>query len=162
MTISKTFRSTHERFDTATYAKTQRRLKLNTLSSIDFNFNFNVDVNQNLDLDDSNSNFIFVSFMFTLFLMRITSTVTRITSAVMRIISADKKLFDDKKISQKMYKCNKKRKIIYSINQFYDSLYDNLRKKSYLLTRDQIKFFERSKFFNELRIFLCLVYRFTE
>ncbi len=113
------------------------------LSSIDFNFNSNVDVNQNLDLDDSNSNFIFVSFMFTSFFMRIISIVTRIISVVIRIISADKKLFDDKKISRQIYKCNKKRKFIHLINQFYDSLYDNLRKKSYLLTRDQIKFFER-------------------
>jgi hypothetical protein len=143
MTISKTSRSTHERFDTATYAKTQRRLKLNTLSSIDSNLNSNVDVNQNLDLDDSNSNLIFVSFMFTSFLMRITSAVMRIILAVMRIISADKRLSDHKKVFRKIYKCNKKRKIIHSINQFYDSLYDNLCKKSYLLTRDQIKHFER-------------------
>jgi predicted nucleotide-binding protein (sugar kinase/HSP70/actin superfamily) len=75
--------------------------------------------------------------------MRIISVITRIISIVIRIISIDKKLFDDKKVSRKIYKCNKKRKIIYSINQFYDNLYDNLRKKSYLLTRDQIKFFEK-------------------
>ncbi len=126
MTISKTSRSTHERLNIATYAKPQRRLKLNMLSSIDFNLNSNVDVNQNFDLDESNSNLIFVSFMFTLFLIRIISIVTRIIAAVMRIISADKKLFDDKKVFRKFYKCNKKRKIIHLINQFYDSLYDSL------------------------------------
>jgi predicted nucleotide-binding protein (sugar kinase/HSP70/actin superfamily) len=75
--------------------------------------------------------------------MRIILIVTRIISAVMRIISIDKKLFDDKKVSRKIYKCNKKRKFIHLINQFYDNFYDNLRKKSYLLTRDQIKLFEK-------------------
>jgi hypothetical protein len=75
--------------------------------------------------------------------MRIISIVTRIILIVMRIISADKKLFNDKKISRKIYKCNKKRKIIHLINQFYDIFYDNLCKKSYLLIRDQIKHFER-------------------
>jgi hypothetical protein len=58
--------------------------------------------------------------------MRITSAVTRIIAAVMRIISADKRLSDDKKVFRKFYKCNKKRKIIHSISQFYDSLYDSL------------------------------------
>jgi hypothetical protein len=111
------------------YAKTQRRLKLNTLLSIDFNLNSNVDFNQNLDFDDSNSIFIFVSFMFTLFFMRITSAIKRLT--------------DDKTISRKIHKFKKKRKIIHLINQFYDNLSDNLCKKSYVLIKNQIKHIER-------------------
>jgi histone H3/H4 len=133
MTIS--YRSTHERSDTATYAKTQRRLKLITLFNVDFNINSNVDSNSNLDLNDSNSNFFFAHFVFTSFLMRIVSSRIHIIFfnnshdkqlSIDKKLSSDKKLSDDKKLSRKIYKVKNKKKIFHAINKFYDSFYDSL------------------------------------
>ncbi len=134
MTMSRFYRSTHERSDIATYAETQRRLKLITSFNVDFNVNFNVDSNLNLDLDESNSNFFFTHFVFTSFLICITSFRIHIISfenlqdkkafSDKRLFS-EKKLSDDKKLSRKIYKVKSKKKITHVINKFYDSLYDN-------------------------------------
>jgi hypothetical protein len=121
MTKSRSYRSTHERLDTATYVETQRRLKLITLFNVDLNVDSNVDSNSNLDLNDSNSNYFFVHFVFTLFFMRIISS--RILSTFFnnlhdKKLLSDKKLSDDKKLSRKIYKVKSKKKIIYAISKF--------------------------------------------
>ncbi len=134
MTMSRSYRSTHERSDTATYAEIQRRLKLITLFNVDLNVNFNVDSNSNLDLDESNSNFFFAHFVFTSSLMRIISSRIHIISFENlqnkksfndRRLFSEKKLSDDKKLSRKIYKVKSKKKIIHVVNKFYDNLYDN-------------------------------------
>jgi hypothetical protein len=133
--MTRSYRSTHERSNTATYAKTQRRLKLITLFNVDFNVNSNVDSNSNLDLNDSNSNLFFAHFVFTSFFMRIVSSRIHIiffNNSYDKQLSIDKKLFndkklsDDKKLSRKIYKVKDKKKIFHAINKFYDNLYDNL------------------------------------
>ncbi len=93
MTMSRFYRSTHKRSDTATYAKTQRRLKFITLFNVDLDINFNIDSNSNLDLDKSNLNFFFANFVFTSFFMRITSSRIHITFFD---ILYDKKSFNEK------------------------------------------------------------------
>ncbi len=127
--------STHERFNTIAYAKIQRRLRFITKLNINNNFNSNVDSNSyfdlhsNLDFNVSNSNFIFAQFVFTSFFMRITTFDKRLLNEKRlfdeKWLFDDKRLFDDKKMSRKIYKIKKTRKIIYSIIKFYDSFYDN-------------------------------------
>jgi hypothetical protein len=134
MTMSRSYRSTYEWSNTATYAETQRRLKFITLFNVDLNVNFNVDSNSNFDLDESNSNFFFTHFVFTSFLMRIILSRIHITffdnlhdkkSFNDKKLFSDKKLFDDKTLSRKIYKVKSKKKIIHFVNKFYDNLYDN-------------------------------------
>jgi hypothetical protein len=115
MTKSSSYRSTHERLNTATYVETQCILKFTTLFNVDLNVNSNVDSNSNLDLNDSNSNLFFAHFVFTSFLMRIISS--RIHSTSFNNLH-DKKLFDDKKLSRKIYKVKSQKKITHAINKF--------------------------------------------
>ncbi len=121
MTKSRSYRSTHERSNIATYVEIQRRLKLITLFNVDLNINSNVDSNSNLDFNDSNSNLFFAHFVFTSFFMRIISFRIHSTSfnnVHDKKLSDDKKLFDDKKLSRKIYKVKNKTKITHAINKF--------------------------------------------